>query len=91
MPVPIICLDDELCHFVKRYRERLSKASVEVLCDQICTSLMAKQTESGLMRCEKFLQRRQRRKQNTRGSAIRLSKTVKTGEGQQRDSRPDDN
>ncbi len=67
MPVPIICLDNELCHFVKRYRERLSKASVEVLCDQICTSLMAKQAESGLMRCEKFLQRRQRRKQNTRG------------------------
>jgi len=25
MPVPIICLDDELCHFVQRYRERLSK------------------------------------------------------------------
>ena len=29
--------------------------------------------------------------QNTQGSAIRLSKTVKTGEGQQRDTRPDDN
>ena len=29
--------------------------------------------------------------ENTRGAAIRLSKTVKTGEGQQRDNRPDDN
>src|SRR6266436_9338572 len=36
---------------------------------EICTSLMAKQAESGLMRCGKFLQRRQRRKQNTRGVA----------------------
>src|SRR5260370_22663101 len=25
MPVPIICLDDELCHFVERYRSLLSK------------------------------------------------------------------
>src|SRR6266487_1706767 len=25
MPVPIICLDDELCHFVERYRQRFSK------------------------------------------------------------------
>lgn len=25
MPVPIICLDDELCHFVERYRRLLSK------------------------------------------------------------------
>ena len=25
MPVPIICLDDELCHFVQRYRSLLSK------------------------------------------------------------------
>jgi hypothetical protein len=25
MPVPIICLDDELCHFVERYRRWLSK------------------------------------------------------------------
>ena len=29
--------------------------------------------------------------ENTSGAAIRLSKTVKTGEGQQRDTRPDDN
>jgi hypothetical protein len=25
MPVPIICLDDELCHFGERYRQRFSK------------------------------------------------------------------
>jgi DDE superfamily endonuclease len=25
MPVPIICLDDELCHFIERYRRLLSK------------------------------------------------------------------
>jgi hypothetical protein len=25
MPVPIICLDEELCHFVERYRQRFSK------------------------------------------------------------------
>jgi len=25
MPVPIICLDDELCYFVERYRQRFSK------------------------------------------------------------------
>jgi len=25
MPVPIICLDDDLCHFVERYRQRFSK------------------------------------------------------------------
>jgi len=25
MPVPIICLDDELCHFVERYRQWFSK------------------------------------------------------------------
>ncbi len=31
---------------------------------------MAKQAESGLMRCGTFLQRRQRRKQNTRGVAV---------------------
>ncbi len=24
MPVPIICLDDDLCHFVERYRQRFS-------------------------------------------------------------------
>ena len=36
---------------------------------EICTSLMAKQAESGLMRCGKFLQRIQRGKQNTRGVA----------------------
>ena len=36
---------------------------------EICTSLMAKQAESGLMRCGKFLQRRQRRKQNTSTSS----------------------
>ncbi len=25
MPVPILCLEDELCHFVERYRQRCSK------------------------------------------------------------------
>ena len=25
MPIPILCLDDELCHFAERYRPLMSK------------------------------------------------------------------
>src|SRR5947208_6374665 len=31
MPVPIICLDDELCHFVEGYRPLLSKPQYQYL------------------------------------------------------------
>lgn len=42
MPVPIICLDEELCHFVERYREHMSKPQYQYL----VTVLL------GLMLCE---------------------------------------
>jgi hypothetical protein len=42
MPVPIVCLDEELCHFVQRYQEQFSKPQYQ----HLLTVLL------GLMLCE---------------------------------------
>jgi DDE superfamily endonuclease len=52
MPVPIICLDEDLCHFAERFRELLSKPQYQYLVTVLLGLMLCEgsRTLSGLLR-----------------------------------------